>query len=150
MRIAEKLDVPMNTADIDRSHRVGKINEQGRNGRRRPRDILVKFSTYNARRRLFLKRKDLRESEDTKHLFINGDLTMPPSKLLYDARCLVRTNKPRSAYASDGKIFVRDKDDHRRLIRNDSDILEFDDPKEARNELTRRARVVPSASASST
>ena len=49
MRIAEKLDVPMSTADIDRSHRVGKINEQGRNGRRRPRDILVKFSTYNAR-----------------------------------------------------------------------------------------------------
>lgn len=72
------------------------------------------------------------------------------SKLLYDARCLVRTNKLRSAYASDGKIFVRDKDDHRRLIRNDSDILEFGDPKEARNELTRRARVVPSASASST
>ena len=150
MRIAEKLDVPMSTADIDRSHRVGKINEQGRNGRRRPRDILVKFSTYNARRRLFVKRKDLRESEDTKHLFINEDLTMLRSKLLYDARCLVRTNKLRSAYASDGKIFVRDKDDHRRLIRNDSDILEFGDPKEARNELTRRARVVPSASASST
>ena len=150
MRIAEKLDVTMSTADIDRSHRVGKINEQRRNGRRRPRDILVKFSTYNARRRLFLKRKDLRDSEDTKHLFINEDLTMLCSKLLYDARCLVRTNKLRSAYASDRKIFVRDKDDHRRLIRNDSDILEFGDPKEARNELTRRARVVPSASASST
>lgn len=90
----------------------------------------MKFSTYNARRRLFLKCKDLRESEDTKHLFINDDLTMLRSKLLYDARCLVRTNKLRSAYASDGQIYVRDKDDHRRLIRNDSDILEFGDPRQ--------------------
>lgn len=142
--------MPVNTVDIYRSHRVGKINEEGRNGRRRPRDILMKFSTFNARRRLFLKRKDLRDSEYTMHLFINEDLTMLRSKPLYEARCLVRTYKLRSAYASDGKIFVRDKDDHRRLIRNDSDFLEFGDPKEARTELTKRARVVPSASDSRT
>lgn len=148
MRLAEKLDVTLSPADIDRSHRVGRTNEQGRDGRRRHRDILVKFSTYNARRRLFMKRKDLRDSEDTKHIFINEDLTTLRSRLLYDARCLVRTNKLNSAYASDGKIFVRDKDDHRRLIKYDSDILEYGDPKEARNELTRRSRLVPSASAS--
>lgn len=151
MKIAEELDVPLAPSDIDRSHRVGKIDEQqGRNGKRRHRDILVKFATYNARRRLFIKRKDLRDMEHMKHLYVNEDLTKLRSKLLYDARCLFRVDILKAAYASDGKVFVRDQEDHRHLIKTDSDIAEFGDPKEARNELARRARQPPSAGAAGT
>ena len=56
IRIAGQLGVDIGPYDIDRSHRVGKLKvNRARHGRgslrakRKPRDILVKFSTYNAR-----------------------------------------------------------------------------------------------------
>lgn len=142
IQIAQELDVTINRSDIDRSHRVGKIDDRGRSSRtnsskRRHRDILVKFSTYNARQRLYQSRKDLRDRNDMKHLYLNEDLTKIRSKLLYDARCLVRVHKLKTAYASDGKIFVRDNDEHRHLMKTDSDLALFGDPKEARKELAK-------------
>lgn len=136
-RIAGELGVLISPSDIDRSHRVGKLEDQGRAGGRsttniRHRDRIVKFATYNARQRLFQKRKELRDSEETKNLYINEDLTKIRSKLLYLARCLVRVKELNVAYSSDGKIFIRDCDDRRHLIKNDSDLLKFVDPVEAR------------------
>ena len=81
-KLANGLDVPMTKQDIDRSHRVGKQDSGGRVGRadkskRQHRDIIVKFTSYNARHRLFQMRKDLRETEndELKVVFINEDLT---------------------------------------------------------------------------
>lgn len=144
LKIAQELDTPISPSDIDRSHRIGKIVDQGRGGRstrgkQRHRDILVKFATYNARQRLFLKRKELRDMDDMKHLFLNEDLTKIRSKLLYDARCLVRAEKLKTAYAYDGRIFVRDNDETRQQIQTDADLSAFGDPKEAREELARKA-----------
>lgn len=155
INIAQSLDVQINRSDIDRSHRVGKIDDRGGSdratgGSRRHRDIIVKFATYNARQRLYRKRKDLRDNEDTRHLYINEDLTRLRSKVLFDARCLVRTGKIKAAYASDGKIFVRDNGEHRHLIKTFSDLSMFGDPKEAREQLTRNrnfAAPTPSTSA---
>lgn len=126
LAIAQELDVSLTPSDIDRSHRVGRLDDNGAGSRgRRSRDIIVKFATYNARQRLYVKRKNLRETESLKNIFINEDLTKKRSKLLYDARCLVRTKKLKSAYASDGKIFVRDSLDHRHLIKGDIDLSVF-------------------------
>ena len=76
-----------------------------------PGYIIVKFTTYNARNRLFQERKSLRETdnEDLNNIFLNEDLTKRRSKILFEARKLRRSNKLKSAFSSDGKIIVRDK-----------------------------------------
>ena len=141
IKLSQELDASISPSDIDRSHRVGKVVDRGRasSGNQRHRDILVKFATYNARQRSFLKRRELREKDSTKHIFLNEDLTQIRSRLLYEARCLVRLNKLRAAYAYDGRLFVRDSDDRRHLIRTVADLSAFGDPREARLELASRA-----------
>ena len=42
-----------------------------------------------------------------------------------------------AAYSSDGKLFVRDKGDKRRIINSDDDLNEFGDVKEAKKQLDR-------------
>ncbi|MCG8049332.1 MAG: septum formation initiator family protein [Candidatus Thiodiazotropha endolucinida] len=136
IKLADELSADMSPSDIDRSHRVGKPKTGG--PKPRHRDIIVKFTSYNARQRLYLKRKNLRESmnRDMNRIFINEDLTKPRSKLLYDSRSLVRVKLLKNAYSTDGKIFVRDNNDERHMIKTCSDILKFGDPDEARRRLT--------------
>ena len=143
LKIAEELEVPLNPCDIDRSHRVGKVDNKRRSApgaSPRHRDIIVKFATYNAKQRLFQKRMDLREIEERQNVFVNEDLTRTRSKLLYNARTLMRAKTLKSAYSSDGKIFIRDNDDNRLVVKSDSDILEYGDPEEARKQLEREKR----------
>ena len=52
LKLADKLDVLMNSSDNDRSHRVVKPDNRGHtaaSSRTSLRDIIVKFATYNAR-----------------------------------------------------------------------------------------------------
>ena len=83
---------------------------------------------------------DLREIEERQNVFVNEDLTRTRSKLLFNARTLMRAKKLKSAYSSDGKIFIRDNDDNRLLVKSDSDILEYGDPEGARKQLEREKR----------
>ena len=144
LSIARELDVEIIKSDIDRLHRVVKpIPQPQRPGRSstqdkpRPRDILVKFATYNARQQLYDMRKNLRNSENEtmKKLFINEDLTKKRSQLLYDARCLFRVEKLTAAYSLDGRLFVRDDQNQRHYIQSEADLKDLDDPKEARRNL---------------
>lgn len=152
LKIARDLGVELEKSEIDRSHRVGRHLTQGpiigrtAKASRRHRDILVKFATYNARQRLFSKRKELRDSMTTKNVFINEDLTKPRSKLLFDARSLVRGNCLKAAYSSDGRIFIRDKSDRRHLILNDSDLLKFGDTQVSRGPSASLTSLAPSSS----
>ena len=54
MRIAGYLGVDIGRGDIDRSHRVGNLDDHRRSGKgpktkRHTRDVIVKFTTYNVR-----------------------------------------------------------------------------------------------------
>ena len=138
LKLAGDLDVQLIDSDIDRSHRVGRPRDRQTSGRPRHRDILVKFATYNARRRLVNVRKSLRDRQDMKHIYINEDLIKTRSKMMYDARCLVRVGQLKSAYVSDGKIFIRNNQEERRLIACAGDLLAYGDPREAREGLTGR------------
>ena len=86
---------------------------------------------------LYEVRKDLRELENRASVFINEDLTKRRSKLLFGARTLVRANLLKAAYSSDGKLFVRDKEDKRQIINSDGDRSEFGDVNEAKKQLDR-------------
>lgn len=119
LNMARELNVEMNLSDIDRSHRVGKVHVG------RSRAILVKFSTYRARRNLFSKRMDLREIENLAGIFINEDLTARRSELLYKARQYVRAKLLKSSYSSDGKIYVKDLEDKKHPLTVIADLSTF-------------------------
>ena len=66
----------------------------------------MKFSTYNARNRLYQQCKDLRDIPA--NMFINEDLTKKRSKLLFSARTLASADLLKAVYSTDGKILIRD------------------------------------------
>ena len=116
MRIAGSLGVDIGRGDIDKSHRVSNFDDHRRSGKgpgtkRRTRDVIVKFTTYNVRNKVYQERKELRNTETLKSVFINEDLTKKRSKLLFEARTLARADHLKAAYSSDGRIFVIDKED---------------------------------------
>lgn len=132
LQLAGELNVPMSKYDIDRSHRVGRVDDGRRAGRttrskRQHRDIIVKFTSYNARYRLFQMRKELRETEneELKTIYLNEDLTRLRSGILFEARSLKRAKKLNSAYSSDGKLFIRDLTDTRIQISSLGDLVQF-------------------------
>ena len=88
--------------DIERSHRVGKPKNAGR-----PRDIIVKISSYRTRRKLYEARTKTRD-RGYRGVYINEDLTKSRSKLLLKARKMVKNKLVKSAWSSDGNILVRD------------------------------------------
>ena len=128
LRVAYDMGVPLAPGDIDRSHRVGKIRTgSGAQPTKKHRDIVVKFTLYNARNRLFQERKFLRETdnEELKCIFLNEYLTKRRSEILFEARKLRRSNKLKSAYSSDGKIIVRDNNDKKHQINTLDDLVQF-------------------------
>ena len=119
MNIARDLEAEITPNDIDRSHRVGKPMKQ------RLRAIIVKFTSYRARRALYSKRMNLRHTNAGRNVFINEDLTAKRSELLFNARKYVKDKLIRSAYSSDGRIYVKDQNDLRRQITVQADLRAF-------------------------
>ena len=103
MSLAQSLNVRMSPSDIDRSHRIG------RPGSKPHRDIIVKFVSYRARERLFINRKQLKDTEFS-GVYLNEDLTRLRSKLLFEARKQVKAAKQKllGAWSSNGKLLVKD------------------------------------------
>ena len=97
----DKLNVCIADQDIDRSHRVGKIiNVTGdENTKTRHRQILIKFTNYDARNKVIRSRSKLKGSGIT----IHEDLTRKNQTLLS------KTSKKQgvvSAWSKDGRIFA--------------------------------------------
>ena len=94
----EKMSVPLEDSDIDRTHRLGKP-EPGKT-----RAIVAKFTRYNTRQQFVQNRKKLKGSKIGIH-----DLLNPFNKnLLKQAQILVtKCNHVTAAWSWDGKIYVR-------------------------------------------
>ena len=104
LQMCEDLGVDMSLSEIDRSHRVG-------NGKKKPRDILVKFATYRSRNRLYKSRSKAKDNAKYTKVYVNEDLTKERSRLLYEARKLVKDEKFVGAWSYDGTILVKLPDD---------------------------------------
>ena len=116
--LASTLNVDMEIADIDRSHRVG------RPGAGKQRDIIVKFVSYRMRRKLYGVRVQTK-SKGLKGVFINEDLTRIRSRILSKARRMVKNKHISSAWTSDGTILVRDKEDRIHRIQTETDLSNY-------------------------
>ena len=126
--IASECNTTLDMNEIDRSHRLGKPRSHPsvpENKRNTPRDIIVKFTSYRSRSRVFQSKKQLENNSAFPNTYINEDLTKTRSELLYKARKMKTSGKIKSAFSRDGRIFVHDNSDRRHLITSGSDLDSF-------------------------
>ena len=100
--IKDKMDVEITPKSIDRTHRLGK--KQQNTGR--PRPIIVEFSTYNTRHEIFRNKKVLKG----KRVSITESLTQKRVELLKKAR---EEHGFKSVWTQDGKILFVDNVDNK-------------------------------------
>ena len=94
----------LNPEDISRSHRVGQPVNDGK-----PRPVLVKFTSYRARQKLFLKRSKLKGAKGVNaNVYINEDLCKARADLAYKARTARRQKLIADTWVFDGEVFVKD------------------------------------------
>lgn len=102
-----KPKAPITHMDIDRIHRVGKKSKDGK-----PRAMLIKFSTYRARKRVMDAKVNLKDqllSDDLPNkLFLNDDLTRTRSHLCYLAREKKKEGLLNDVWTADGTILIKD------------------------------------------
>lgn len=112
----QNLGVEVNVADVDRIHRLGPARPNGEppeNDRRpstsrattKARNIIVKFSNYGARERIYSARKRLKDSPAIIRVYINENLTKIRSKLLWKIRKATKNTEHR-VWTQDGVIIV--------------------------------------------
>ena len=106
LKIAADIGSDIELSDIDRSHRVGRPGVN----RTEPRDVIVKFTSYRARQKLYKKRTALKDSGYA-GTFLNEDLTKLRSQVLFEARKVVKADRAKGAWSSDGNILIRDHAD---------------------------------------
>lgn len=120
------LDVALDCKDIDRSHRVGRSNNQARN----IRPILVKFTTYRARESVITKRSHLKRNIETKTIYINEDLTAKKAGLAKRVRqlCKERPDSAAKTWTYDGRIYLLETNKHgakKVVINNERDLEKY-------------------------
>lgn len=123
LKMAADIGSDIQLGDIDRSHRVGKPGSH----RTRPREVIVKFTSYRARQKLYKMRTALKDSGYA-GIFLNEDLTKYRSQLLYEARKIVKSENAKGAWSSDGNILIKDYDDTVHRINSLNDLTGIDFP----------------------
>lgn len=121
--LSKAIGAEVTLSDIERSHRVGKPSTVTHHSSR-PRDIIVKFSSYRTRRKVYGARTSTKTS-GYNGVYINEDLTKPRNKLLLKARKMVKDKRLKSAWSSDGNILVRDLRDTKHRIMSEGDLSVF-------------------------
>ena len=107
--LAADMGVVMSPDDIDRSHTTDKDNKQ----------IIVKFTTYKARYRMYSNKKNLKGLN--KDVFISEDLTKTRYEMFKQLLELRKQKLIDSAWTNDGRLFVA-KNNSKILIRCTDDI----------------------------
>ena len=94
--IQDDLQEEINIEDLDRTHRIGKVN----NGKSRP--IIEMFARYNVRKKVFHNKQKLKG----KNMSITESLTKVRVSKLNEARDLYNRN---NVWTYDGRIMVKDE-----------------------------------------
>lgn len=111
--VNKQLKVDMNVNSIDRSHRTGQRKLEV-NTSKKPRPIIVKFTSYRERQKVLQNRKMLKGSG----IVIREDLTRTRLTLWQDA---VKTFGYQSVWTRDGVIFVV-KNGNKYALKSNADL----------------------------
>ena len=109
--IAHKNGIEVNASDIDRSHRVGEQKDSSH------RSLLVKFTSYRAKKLFMKKKKELAGG-----LYFNEDLTKTRGELLYQARQRRKNDKLNGAWSYDGRVYIKDILNGTREVKSELEI----------------------------
>lgn len=120
LKMAADIGTDLRIDEIDRG--VGRFDPS----RSRPREIIVKFTSYRARQKILKMRSALKDNGYV-GVFLNEDLTKHRSEVLYEARKAVKSDTVKGAWSSDGNILIRDHNDkiHRVYSLNDITAINF-------------------------
>lgn len=112
----DKLNLtPPITADaFDRVHPIGPRRED------KERPILMKFTSYHDRERVYKARARLRNFRE--RIYINEDLTRTRSKRLWQLRQLKKSQCINDCWTFDGRLIVKDKQNIIKQISCEADI----------------------------
>lgn len=101
---ARQTGVELSPDSIGRSHRVGRH----RTGKVRP--IIVKFTSYNIRKKVYDARRNCQD------VFVSEDLTKLRSSILFKARLERKAGRFKHCWSTDGRINIRLNDDTKHVI----------------------------------
>ena len=111
LEIAQQNAIDISVNDIDRSHRVGERKAGAH------RSLLVKFTSYRAKKAFMKKKKDLSGG-----MYFNEDLTKKRGEILYQARRRRKADKLNGAWSYDGRVYIRDILDGITEVKSEMDI----------------------------
>lgn len=106
MKMATDIGADISLEEIDRAHRLPKP-KQNSAGQSKPRDIVVKLTSYRSRQK-FLSKKSLLKDKGYRGVFINEHLTATRDQLFYQARKMVKDKQVLCAWTKDGTILIKD------------------------------------------
>jgi len=113
------LDVTITGDDIDKSHIIGRINNNNK------AQVSCIFKTWNIKNKIFKTKSKLAKNPDK--TFISEDLTQPRRELIFRLNQLHRTNVIHSFWTHDGVIFAKISDSSRKIkMSSHSDINNID------------------------
>ncbi|KAF0296554.1 hypothetical protein FJT64_006011 [Amphibalanus amphitrite] len=111
MDVGRAAGISLAPETLDRSHRLGRLQP----GKVRP--IIVKFTSFNARQKMFLKRKELSAERVPNHptltrsaitkIYISECLTPKNQHLMYVARQLKKEKTLWAAYSTNGIVKIK-------------------------------------------
>ena len=96
LKLASDIGCDTKLPHIDRSHRIGNPKKKTS----KPRDIIVKCSTYRYRQ-AFYKQRTVLKDNGHRGVFVNEDLMKVRSGILYEARKLLKAEVVKRAWSSD-------------------------------------------------
>ena len=123
MNMAADIGCDLQLNEIDRSHRVGKPDAN----RSKHREIIVKFTSYRARQKRYKMRTALKDNGYA-GVFLNEDLTKHRSRVLFEARKVVKADCAKGAWSSDGNILIKDFTDKVHRLSSVNDLYGIDFP----------------------
>lgn len=109
-----KMDPPMSVNSFDRVHHVGPRKD----GKERP--ILMKFSNYQDRARVYKARSCLRNSHN--RIYVNEDLTTVRAKRFWQLRQMKTSQQIKDCWTFDGRLLVKDNRNLIQQINCEADI----------------------------
>lgn len=83
-------------------------------GKNKCRDIIIKFSNFDARYRLLKSRAKLRDAHSK--VFINEELTRTRRMLAYESRQLKKKNLIKNTWVYKGNVYILDKSDNKLCV----------------------------------
>lgn len=135
MSLATEIKAEIDIRDIDNVHRLGSSKPSTRQSQSnqsampsnigRPRDIIIKFTSFRSRQIFYTRRSALKTSKVFGRVFVNEELSKKRGEVFFHARRLAKAKQVKSAWTANGVILVKDNSERIHRCERLSDLDKF-------------------------